>query len=738
VITTAGDAIICTFYGRNPCLYEESDKQGNGANQDMDMERSFLNAFECALRLKDYSLYDLNLHIAISIGEMSFGILGGFKDKWVSVLSGAPLFSIKECLENSKSKEIVISKECDYLVHKHLSAYEFLYMENKNFKFSSKNYAKIESTIMFDREILDETKLNISLLSHFISKPVNKSIVGGYIETMTELRDITTIFISLDSYDIKSETNIELLQPFLHMIQEKCSASGGFVRQFLIDDKGCVAILMWGVPSYSYSNNSFRAISCASLIKLSSRYMNYAISIGIASGNCCCGNIGSSLRQEYVVLGSSVNFASRLMSAAKGRILISFSVLMMLPRSNRELIDEVEMIDPKDSNNTIKVYSIPKNIPIDSILLNDRLELKSIIRKNVSEYINKCINKLAMYQLNDSHKGRDIKRTSITNQQQNLNSIESVNAVFIAAPHCFGKSSVLLYAKHAAQEKNIKLIQLSCMENDETIPFKFIKNLLSKLSFTDDWNNSIVRNYNLLYYCGDLLNHHQTFKCISILNMIFDENGHSSNLSFSEDVDNLLFLVISQIINSFKTFILTVKHSEYIDESSWKVLNLILKRHSNILIIFSILTPLNHDKSLTGVNRDSDHIQYDLNKARFDLSKGLNTSASKHTNFCSKFNFKFNCLNSLLWGSKSKKIQPIMQSSLSRNGIRFYPCEALKEILENKITKFIEITSLSLFEIKFIIGRTLNIKVCEISQELVDIVFQVSAGSPFWCKVNFY
>ena len=701
------------------------------------MERSFLNAFECALRLKDYSLYDLNLHIAISIGEMSFGILGGFKNKWVSVLSGAPLFSIKECLENSKAKEIVISKECDYLVHKHLSAYEFLFMENKNFKFSSENYAKIESTIMFDREILDETKLNISLLSHFISKPVNKSIIGGYIETMTELRDITTIFISLDSYDIKSETNTELLQPFLYMLQEKCSASGGFVRQFLIDDKGCVAILMWGVPSYSYSNNSYRAISCASSIMLSSRYMNYAVSIGIASGNCCCGNIGSSARQEYVVLGSSVNFASRLMSAAHGRILISLTVFMMLPSTNRELIDEVEMIYPKDSNTTIKVYSIPTDIPIDSILLNDMIEIKAILRKNVSEYINKCINSLAVYQLNDSQKGYDydIKRTRIPNYKQNLNATESVNAVFIAAPHCFGKSSVLLYAKQAAQEKNIKLIQLNCMVNDETTPFKFIKNLLYKISSTDDWNNSVVRNHNLLYYCGDLLNHHQTFKCVSILNKIFDENNDSPNLLFSDDVDNLLFLIISQIINSFKTFILTVNHSEYIDESSWNVLNLLLKRQTNILIIFSILMPLNHDKSLNGVNCDSDHVQYDSNKMRFDLSKGLNTSASKHTNFCSKFNFKFNCLNSFLWGSKSKKIQPIMQNSFSRNGIRFHPGEALKEILENKITKFIEITSLSLFEIKFIIGRTLNIKVCEISQELVDIVFQISSGSPFWCKV---
>jgi hypothetical protein len=37
-------------------------------------------------------------------------------------------------------------------------------------------------------------------------------------------------------------------------------AHEGFLRQFLVDDKGCVLIACWGVPSASYPDNSERAL----------------------------------------------------------------------------------------------------------------------------------------------------------------------------------------------------------------------------------------------------------------------------------------------------------------------------------------------------------------------------------------------------------------------------------------------------------------------------------------------
>lgn len=46
------------------------------------------------------------------------------------------------------------------------------------------------------------------------------------------------------------------------------------------------------------------------------------VSIGITTGSVYCGTVGSPMRREYVAIGRTVNLAARLMSKAKGRVLV--------------------------------------------------------------------------------------------------------------------------------------------------------------------------------------------------------------------------------------------------------------------------------------------------------------------------------------------------------------------------------------------------------------------------------
>jgi hypothetical protein len=67
--------------------------------------------------------------------------------------------------------------------------------------------------------------------------------------------------------------------------QEVLSKSGAFIRQFLIDDKGCVLIACWGVPTCSYFDNAHRALSSAVAIKTSFNQMGMRVSFGITTGD---------------------------------------------------------------------------------------------------------------------------------------------------------------------------------------------------------------------------------------------------------------------------------------------------------------------------------------------------------------------------------------------------------------------------------------------------------------------
>ncbi len=45
-------------------------------------------------------------------------------------------------------------------------------------------------------------------------------------------------------------------------------------------------------------------------------------SIGVTTGSCFCGSVGSSVRQEYAIVGDIVNLSARLMCASQVNILV--------------------------------------------------------------------------------------------------------------------------------------------------------------------------------------------------------------------------------------------------------------------------------------------------------------------------------------------------------------------------------------------------------------------------------
>ena len=52
-----------------------------------------------------------------------------------------------------------------------------------------------------------------------------------------ELRQVTTMFLKLDSYNSVEHRDPLSLQSFFYLLQDVLEDSGGFLRQFLVDDK---------------------------------------------------------------------------------------------------------------------------------------------------------------------------------------------------------------------------------------------------------------------------------------------------------------------------------------------------------------------------------------------------------------------------------------------------------------------------------------------------------------------
>jgi class 3 adenylate cyclase/energy-coupling factor transporter ATP-binding protein EcfA2 len=149
-----------------------------------------------------------------------------------------------------------------------------------------------------------------------------------------ELRTVVTIFakihvnVTLGHSAEQDQALLSTLQNCMAIIVTSLKEHFGQLRQFMIDDKGCVAIGTFGLRSSVTADNAAAGIDTAHAVIARLQRIGLSASIGITTGKAYCGVVGASSRHEYSVMGRSVNLAARLMAAAKhGQVLVDHTIV---------------------------------------------------------------------------------------------------------------------------------------------------------------------------------------------------------------------------------------------------------------------------------------------------------------------------------------------------------------------------------------------------------------------------
>jgi uncharacterized membrane protein YgcG len=139
IIKFAGDAIICVFssnfvtsgakaakdrsscFGESFVAYEiemNASSSGKGGPDCVTAE-VVLRSSLCACALREVQTEKLSVHVAMSAGEICFGILGGYDNRWECLISGPCIQVLSACLDDAPSKHAVLCPACFDVLQKH-------------------------------------------------------------------------------------------------------------------------------------------------------------------------------------------------------------------------------------------------------------------------------------------------------------------------------------------------------------------------------------------------------------------------------------------------------------------------------------------------------------------------------------------------------------------------------------------------------------------------------------------
>ncbi|MDX2465335.1 MAG: adenylate/guanylate cyclase domain-containing protein [Porticoccus sp.] len=238
--------------------------------------------------------------------------------------------------------------------------------------FNTYNQTRILQEMLND---LKKQKVQLKLknyqISKYLSPTLQKAISSGKdVKLETQRKKLTIFFSDIKGFselaeEMEADTLTRLLNNYLTEMSEIALKHGGTIDKFI----GDAIMVFFGDPSTKGAKaDCLSAVSMAIDMKkhmkeLQQRWLNQGVQkpmeirMGINTGFCTVGNFGTENRLDYTLLGTEVNLASRLETAAEpGEILISHESHSLV----KDLImcrDKGE-IQVKGYQQPVRVYSV--------------------------------------------------------------------------------------------------------------------------------------------------------------------------------------------------------------------------------------------------------------------------------------------------------------------------------------------------------------------------------------------
>ena len=241
-----------------------------------------------------------------------------------------------------------------------------------------KEREKLYEQSKIDNQIIEEKSAQLENLATRLAKYLSPQIYKSIFEEKQEVKSVhsrknLTIFFSdiiqfTDLTDtMEPEKLAKVINSYLSEMTTIAVKSGGTIDKFI----GDAIMVFFGDPETEGEvQDALKCVEMAILMRQRVEELQkhwkkmgvingLGIRMGISTGFCTVGNFGSDLRLDYTVLGSPVNLAARLQSAAERNGIL-------IDENTYNLINDVVQTE---KNNTITPKGFVR--PIDTFILKD-------------------------------------------------------------------------------------------------------------------------------------------------------------------------------------------------------------------------------------------------------------------------------------------------------------------------------------------------------------------------------
>jgi len=222
--------------------------------------------------------------------------------------------------------------------------------------------------------VVEERRIVKDMFARYLSSDIVQTLVDrpDLVKPGGDKKMATILFADIRGYTSFSETKdpeyiIDVLNAYFSEAVEIIIKYKGYIDKFI----GDAIMAAWGVPIFSEEDDALAAVECAVELQnlVDSKERNFftgdasklRVGIGMHTGPLIAGNLGSSRRMDYSVIGDTVNVAARLEGVAgPGQVIITQKTRDLI--GDKFKVKALEPVQVKGKVKPLNIYNVVKKV----------------------------------------------------------------------------------------------------------------------------------------------------------------------------------------------------------------------------------------------------------------------------------------------------------------------------------------------------------------------------------------